>query len=90
MTERTESSMARLSHENPSPTIEQDATLHDELAEQAVIGCVLLDDARFPEVAGALDVPDFFTEKHRRIFSRMRDLSARGARIDRITLHGRA
>ncbi len=41
-----------------------------------------------PEAAAALDPSDFFTEDHLRIYSRMRDLSARGDRIDRVTVAG--
>jgi len=55
-------------------------------AEKFVLGAILLDDANFVQVAGYLDADDFSLEKHRRIFSRMHDLSERGERIDRVTV----
>lgn len=55
-------------------------------AERMVLGAVLLDDSRYPEVAALLESEDFSLERHRRIFQRMRELHARGERIERITL----
>lgn len=55
-------------------------------AEKFVLGAILLDDSNYVQVAGILDVDDFSLEKHRRIFLRMRDLSDRGERIDRVTV----
>jgi replicative DNA helicase len=66
----------------------EDDAPHDDFAERAVLGTILLDDARFSEVAAALDPADFFTEAHRRIYSRMRDLHARGDRVDRVLVAG--
>ena len=55
-------------------------------AEQFVLGSILLNDAIFPQAAGALEVEDFSLEKHRRIFQRMGDLQERGDPIDNLTL----
>ncbi|MCS7315792.1 MAG: replicative DNA helicase [Bryobacterales bacterium] len=55
-------------------------------AERLVLGCILLDDSLYPQVAGALSPEDFHLEAHRRIFLRMGDLYARGERIDRLTV----
>jgi len=55
-------------------------------AERMILGAVLLDEAAFVQVAGSLDPEDFSLEKHRRIFARMADLHACGARIDRVAL----
>ncbi|MGB9604394.1 MAG: replicative DNA helicase [Bryobacteraceae bacterium] len=55
-------------------------------AERLVLGCILLDDSVFPQVAGALSGEDFHLEAHRRIFLRMSELYERGERIDRITV----
>ena len=55
-------------------------------AERYVLGSILLNDAVYLQVAGALDPDDFSLEKHRRIFLRMKDLYDRGERIDRVTL----
>ena len=55
-------------------------------AERFVLGSILLDDSRFPEVAGELSMEDFALENHRRAYSRMLDLHGRGERVDRVTL----
>ena len=55
-------------------------------AEKFVLGSVLLDDTLFAQVAGSLDADDFALEKHRRMYTRMADLSGRGERIEYITL----
>jgi replicative DNA helicase len=55
-------------------------------AERFILGSILTDDSTFIQVAGSVDPEDFSLEKHRRIFTRMADLNARGERIDRVTL----
>src|SRR5579872_3341786 len=55
-------------------------------AERFVLGAVLMDDALYIQVAGALEAEDFSLEKHRRIFLRMGELYERGERIDRVTV----
>jgi replicative DNA helicase len=55
-------------------------------AEKFILGSLLLDDARFIEIAGILAEDDFALEKHRRIFHRMSELHERGERIDRVTV----
>src|SRR5882724_7235290 len=55
-------------------------------AERFVLGSVLLNDTLYLQVAGALDSDDFSLEKHRRIFSRMKDLYDRSEKIDRVTM----
>jgi replicative DNA helicase len=55
-------------------------------AERFVLGCILMDDSQFVQVAGALEAEDFSLEKHRRIFQRMGELNASGEKIDRVTL----
>ncbi|HKD10305.1 MAG TPA: replicative DNA helicase [Bryobacteraceae bacterium] len=55
-------------------------------AERFILGSVLLNDARFVEIAGILNPDDFALEKHRRIFVRMSELHERGEKIDRITV----
>src|SRR6185437_16261416 len=55
-------------------------------AEKFILGSLLLDDARFVDIAGSLADDDFALEKHRRIFQRMSDLHQRGERIDRVTV----
>jgi replicative DNA helicase len=55
-------------------------------AERLILGAILNDETAFAHVGSILDPEDFSLEKHRRIFLRMRDLSERGERIDRLTL----
>lgn len=55
-------------------------------AERFVLGSILLDDSLHAQVASALPVEAFSLDKHRRIYSRMAPIAARGERIDRITL----
>ena len=55
-------------------------------AERFILGSVLLDDARFIDIAGILTNDDFALEKHRRIFIRMSELHERGEKIDRVTV----
>jgi replicative DNA helicase len=55
-------------------------------AERYVLGSILLNDSVYLQVAGTLEPDDFSLEKHRRIYSRMKDLYDRGGRIDRVTL----
>ncbi len=47
------------------------------------LGSILLDGTRTPEVAVALNGDDFALEKHRRIYTRMGEMHARGDKIDR-------
>jgi replicative DNA helicase len=55
-------------------------------AERFVLGSILLNESAYLQVAGAISAEDFSLEKHRRIFSRMKDLYERGVRIDRVTV----
>jgi hypothetical protein len=55
-------------------------------AERFVLGSILLDDEAFAGATTSLSTDDFSLEKHRRIFRRIGDLSARGERIDRVTV----
>jgi hypothetical protein len=55
-------------------------------AERFVLGSVLAGFVEFPAVYRSLVVNDFSLEKHRRIFSSITDLHARGEHIDRVTV----
>jgi replicative DNA helicase len=55
-------------------------------AERFVLGSILLNDAIYLQVAGAIEPGDFSLEKHRRIFTRMKDIYGRGEKIDRVTV----
>ena len=54
--------------------------------EKFVLGTILLDDSKFPEVAGRITSDDFFSEQHQRIFAAMRELQMRGDRIEYLGL----
>src|SRR5215472_1134941 len=55
-------------------------------AERFILGSILLDDTRFIDIAGIITQDDFALEKHRRIFTRMNEIHARGEKIDRVTV----
>src|SRR5260370_9172738 len=55
-------------------------------AERTILGAILLDNSSCNEAAESLRSDDFYLDAHRRIFSRMMELSERGAAIDIITL----
>ena len=51
--------------------------------EKLVLGSIQLNGDRFADVSAVLTADDFFLEKHRRIFARMKDLYERGEKIAR-------
>ena len=55
-------------------------------AERTLLGCVLLDNGSFYEIAGALEADDFSLDSHRRIFLRMADLMEAQRPVDIVTL----
>lgn len=59
---------------------------HDRMAEQSVLGAVILNNSALPKMADILREEDFFSMSHRRIFSGMRDLYENEAPIDELTL----
>lgn len=59
----------------------------DLLAEKCVLGAILKGGLEI-FTGLVIDVNDFSTERHRRIFLRMGDLAAKAEKIDRITLVG--
>jgi replicative DNA helicase len=72
---------------SPSASIASEKGLPANIdAEKFILGSLLLDDARFIEIAGILVEDDFALEKHRRIFRRMSELHERGEKIDRVTV----
>jgi replicative DNA helicase len=71
----------------PSASVALDKGLPANIdAERFILGSILLDDARFIEIAGTIQQDDFALEKHRRIFFRMSELHDRGEKIDRVTV----
>jgi replicative DNA helicase len=55
-------------------------------AERAILGAVMLENHAFNEAAEHLKPEDFFLDAHRRIYSRMMDLTESSRPIDMITL----
>lgn len=59
---------------------------HNLDAERSVLGCLLVENARFIEIADTLSGADFFRDAHRRIFEAARALHDRGRTADYVTL----
>ena len=59
---------------------------HDRLAEQAILGAVILNNSALPKVIDILRNEDFFSLAHRRIFEGMQDLHEQESPIDELTL----
>ncbi len=55
-------------------------------AEQAVLGCALIDSEAALTVVGKLEEIDFYNETHRNIFRVVRDLFSRSVAIDFVTV----
>ncbi len=61
-------------------------TPHNTEAEEAVIGAVLMDPGRYPEVATILKPADFYIHRHRWIWQAYENLTQRSEPIDTLTL----
>lgn len=59
---------------------------HNLEAEQAVLGCVLIDQEAPVSILNELSANDFYTESHKNIFSAMKNVYLRNAPIDYVTL----
>jgi len=59
---------------------------HSIEAEQAVLGGLMLDQARFDEVAELVTAPDFYRQDHRLIFAAIERLASEGDPLDVVTL----
>jgi len=66
--------------------VEERTLPHNLEAERAVLGAVLLDNARLVDACAVLDAGRFFRDAHRRIFAAMVDLGERHVDIDMVTL----
>jgi replicative DNA helicase len=55
-------------------------------AERSLLGAILLDNTLYTEAGAALKPDDFFLDAHRRIYSRILDLSDTSRPIDLVTL----
>jgi replicative DNA helicase len=62
------------------------AEIHDEKAEQAVLGCLLLENGRLASVRPLLQAEDFHAPAHREIYAAALTLAAEGRPLDHLTL----
>lgn len=60
---------------------------HSIEAEQAVLGCLLLDGRSWDRIADLLAAQDFYRDDHRRIFSAIHRLAATSKTIDVLTVN---
>lgn len=63
-----------------------DSLPHDTVAETAVLGAVLSEPSAFALVRDTLRPEHFFESRHNLVFDAMREVDARGAAIDPVTL----
>ena len=61
----------------------------DLAAERLILGSIILDHSAHAEVFNLLAPEDFILEKHRRIYTAMRDMDAAGDKVDRVTIAGK-
>lgn len=54
-------------------------------AEQSVLGGLLLDNARWDEIADVISAGDFYTQSHRKIFRAISDLHEENSPVDVVT-----
>ena len=59
---------------------------HNEDAERAILGAMMLVPDRVPEVAETLRPEDFYVRRHQLLFGVLVDMSARNVKIDLITI----
>lgn len=62
---------------------------HDLEAERAVIGSLLIDGARFPEVAEIVGERDFYRENHAMAFRAIAEVSRSGGGVDQVAVADR-
>lgn len=59
---------------------------HNIEAEQALLGCILIDTQSQSDILGTISEEDFYTESHRNIYSSMLKIYQRSVPIDFVTL----
>lgn len=59
---------------------------HNLEAEQAVLGCALIDDEAVVNIVSALSEADFYSESHKDIFRAIQEIYAKNAPVDFVTL----
>lgn len=61
---------------------------NDELAEQCLLGAILISPKMIPEVVEAVRLEDFYSPKHQLVYSAVVDMFAAGEAIDAVTVSG--
>lgn len=61
---------------------------HDELAEQSLLGALLLEPKFIPDVIDLIDRGDFFFPKHQWVWSAVVDVFTAGGAVDAVTVAG--
>ena len=59
---------------------------HNLEAEQALLGCLLMDTKIQVEISGYIKEEDFYAESHKNIFHAMNDIIKRNLAVDMVTL----
>ncbi len=59
---------------------------HNEDAERALLGALLLDPSRVPEITEIVHLGDFFSQRHEAIWEALVSLAERGAPIDLVSV----
>ena len=59
---------------------------HNLEAEQAVLGCALIDDEAVVNIVSVLSEADFYSESHKDIFRAIQEIYAKNAPVDFVTL----
>jgi replicative DNA helicase len=72
----------------PTNLVQQNARImpHNNEAEQALLGCVLISDEAATNILNDVQSADFYAEAHRDIFQAMQDIFMKNKPIDFITL----
>ncbi len=68
------------------PNVKLRVPPHNKEAEQAVLGCVLLDENAAVYIMNELDVNDFYVDAHRKIFEAAQTLFQRNKPLDIVTI----
>jgi replicative DNA helicase len=61
---------------------------HDPLAEQCVIGALLLNNSLIPDVIKVITATDFYRPNHQSIYSALIDMFTKGEPADPVTVGG--
>ncbi|MFT5050253.1 MAG: replicative DNA helicase [Chlamydiales bacterium] len=61
---------------------------HDDGAEKSVIGAILADPARVPDVAESLRAEDFYNKRHQIVYETIMELTERNVLVDLLSISG--